>query len=282
MGVRIGFASIILSLILSFSSYAYVRVPVASGVSVYNNGKVIVDYSNSGQGYIMLQYNGSNNKVKLQITKDTTYTYDVFGRGSYEVFPLTEGSGNYNVQIFENVSGNQYAQAGGETISVNLENEYNTFLYPSQYVNFTEGSAAIQTGNTLKGGNIIETVTNVYNYVVNNTTYDNNKAATVQSGYLPNVDSTLSTKQGICFDYAALMAAMLRSQDIPTKLQIGYQGSAYHAWISVYSAEQGWIDNIISFDGTTWTMMDPTYASTGGRQYGNCSASGGYVTKYNY
>lgn len=282
MKVKILLLSMFLSLCFNITSLAYVRVPVASGISIYNNGKVVVDYSNSGQGYIMLQYNGSNNKVKLQITKDTTYTYDVYGRGSYEVFPLTEGSGNYNIQIYENVTGNQYAQAGGETISVSLENEYNTFLYPSQYVNFSEGSAAIQTGNSLKGDSVVSTVTNVYNYVVNNTTYDNNKAATVQSGYLPNIDTTLATKQGICFDYAALMAAMLRAQDIPTKLQIGYQGSAYHAWISVYSSEQGWIDNIISFDGTNWTMMDPTYASTGGRGYGNCSAAGGYITKYNY
>ena len=41
---------------------------------------------------------------------------------------------------------------------------------------------------------------------------------------LPSVDETLKTKKGICFDYAALMTAMLRSQGIPTKLEIGYQG----------------------------------------------------------
>ena len=58
------------------------------------------------------------------------------------------------------------------------------------------------------------------------------------------------------------MAAMLRSQNIPTKLVVGYAGTQYHAWISVYSKEEGWIDNIIYFDGKSWTMMDPTMAST--------------------
>ena len=92
-------------------------------------------------------------------------------------------------------------------------------------------------------------VTSIYNYVVDNLTYDYEKAATVQSGYLPNVDLTLATQKGICFDYASLMTAMLRAQDIPTKLVIGYTGQLYHAWISVYLPEQGWIDNIIYFDG---------------------------------
>lgn len=58
-------------------------------------------------------------------------------------------------------------------------------------------------------------------------TYDKKKAQTVQSGYLPNVDQVLASKTGICFDYAALMTAMLRSQGIPTKLVVGYTGNVY-------------------------------------------------------
>ena len=57
------------------------------------------------------------------------------------------------------------------------------------------------------------------------------------------------------------MTAMLRSQDIPTKLVVGYSGEAYHAWISVYLEEQGWVDNVIEFDGKSWSLMDPTLAA---------------------
>lgn len=103
----------------------------------------------------------------------------------------------------------------------------------------------------------------VYNYAVNNISYDYQKAAAVQSGYLPNVDTTLSQKTGICFDYASLMTAMLRVENIPSKLVIGYAGDAYHAWVSVYTEEQGWIDNLIYFDGSNWRFMDPTFASSG-------------------
>lgn len=57
------------------------------------------------------------------------------------------------------------------------------------------------------------------------------------------------------------MTAMLRSQGIPTKLEIGYSGEAYHAWISTWIDEIGWVDNVIEFDGTSWTLMDPTLAA---------------------
>ena len=91
--------------------------------------------------------------------------------------------------------------------------------------------------------------------------YDYAKAQSVQSGYLPNVDQVLASKTGICFDYAAVMTAMLRSQDIPTKLVVGYTGDVYHAWVDVYIKEMGWVDNFIYFDGVSWKLMDPTFAA---------------------
>jgi transglutaminase-like putative cysteine protease len=136
-------------------------------------------------------------------------------------------------------------------------------LYPNAYVNFNASSKAVQKGQELATGanTDLEVVQNVYHYVIQNITYDHEKAATVQSGYIPVVDNTLATGTGICFDYASLMGSMLRSQGIPTRLEIGYAGTEYHAWISVYVPDVGWVDDIIQFDGTKWTLMDPTLAS---------------------
>ena len=101
----------------------------------------------------------------------------------------------------------------------------------------------------------------------------------MESGYLPDLDEVLASGKGICFDYAALMAGMLRSQDIPCKLVVGYADTAYHAWISVWSPETGWIDGAIFFDGVAWQRMDPTFVSVGG----NSSLNGvNYTTKYFY
>lgn len=100
---------------------------------------------------------------------------------------------------------------------------------------------------------------NIYNFVIKNISYDEEKAQNVSYGYLPNVDDTLASGTGICFDYAALMTAMLRSQNIPTKLEVGYSGDTYHAWISTYVDDKGWVDNIIEFDlgipGRSWILL---------------------------
>ncbi len=78
---------------------------------------------------------------------------------------------------------------------------------------------------------------------------------------------------------------MLRSQDIPTKLVVGYSGNLYHAWISVYLEGQGWVDDVIYFDGTSWKLMDPTFASSSGQskeimQY--IGDGSNYRAKYSY
>lgn len=249
---------------------ASVRTP-ATGSSSEGNARATIDVSNVSDGYVMCKYTGSVSKVKLQIQKTggTTYTYNLSSSGSYEVFPLTAGNGSYSINIFENVSGNQYALAYGTTVNVALTNALSPFLYPNQQVNFNANSSAVQKGAEVTGGasGQLATVKNIYNYVINNVKYDNAKASQIVSGqiktYIASVDSTLSSGKGICLDYAALMTAMLRSQNIPTQMRVGYvSGSVYHAWIGVYISEVGWINNAIYFDGQSWKLMDPTFASS--------------------
>ena len=232
---------------------------------VYTSAKAVIDASHTSDGYVMVKYTGSNPKVKLRIQKDTEYTYDITAPGDYVTFPLTEGSGSYTVKVFENVSGTSYAQAVSQTIQVNIASDTTPFLYPNQFCNFNADSNVVTVSDTITSGmtDPLKKVEAIYNYAVDNITYDNQKAATVQSGYLPNVDATLAQKKGICFDYAAVMTSMLRAQGIPTKLVIGYAGNVYHAWVSVYIQGQGWVDNIIYFDGTDWKLMDPTFVSSG-------------------
>lgn len=65
----------------------------------------------------------------------------------------------------------------------------------------------------------LEVIENVYNYIITNFTYDYDKAASVQSGYLPDVDDVLASQTGICFDYAAVMASMLGVSGFPPALK---------------------------------------------------------------
>lgn len=240
-------------------------LPTAAGEDRRGNDAVSVDLSNAQKGYVGVAYTGASKKVRLQIAKDggETYTY-VLRNSNYDFFPLSLGDGGYTINIYENIKDSSYALAFGTHVDVSLENEFLPFLYSNQYVFFDESSAAVQKGSELAKETYDElgVVENVYEFVVKNIKYDYDKAATVESGYIPDIDETLSTKKGICFDYASLMVAMLRTQRIPTKLIFGYAGKDYHAWISVYIEDVGWVDGVIRFDGESWVRMDPTFAST--------------------
>ncbi len=265
-----------------------VLVPSADGTDTYGTDTVSLDASNIGQGYVMVRYTGDNRKVKLQIEtpEEITYTYLLSQEKIYETFPLPGGDGSYTMTVLENVDGDMYSVAFEQEIPVQIEDEFLPFLYPNQYVSFTPGSAAIAKGQELSEGahSDLEVITEIYHFITGTIVYDTEKAASVSYGYLPDIDETLSTKKGICFDYAALTAAMLRSQKIPTRREVGYAGEAYHAWISCYVEETGWIDNIIEFDGSSWSLMDPTFAaSTNSRDLKQFIGDGSnYVVKYYY
>ncbi len=272
---------------VSTSYAATIRTPAADGTVTYGNSIVTIDASHTSDGYVMVKYTGKSKRIKVRITKDTQYTYDLNTNGNYEVFPLVEGDGTYKITVFEHVEGSMYAQAVAQDISVKLTSETSPFLYPNQYCYFDMNSKVVEVSDTVCEGltDPLQKVAAIYKYATDNLSYDYDKAATVQSGYLPNNDNTLTTMNGICFDYASLMVAMLRLQDVPSKLVIGYTNDVYHAWVSVYTDEQGWIDNVIFFNGNEWKFMDPTFASTG---KGNPSVtehiknSANYTAKYSY
>lgn len=242
-----------------------VLVPSADKTVSYGSDLVTIDASHADQGYAMVQYRGDNQKVKLQIAAPggVTYTYLLTQGGAFETFPLAAGNGVYSFTVLENVEGDMYSIAFAQDIDVSVSDEFLPFLYPSQYVNFAPGTQAVAKAKDLAAGTYsdLDVVREIYHYVTQNIVYDTAKAESVTYGYLPDVDDTLNSGKGICFDYAALMTAMLRSQRIPTRLDIGYAGEAYHSWISVYTPETGWIDDFIQFDGTSWSLMDPTFAA---------------------
>lgn len=240
----------------------------APGTLTQKNNKAVIDYSNTADGYVMAKFTAqTDKKLKAQVEgPTTTYTYNLTV-GQWAAFPLSDGNGNYKVTIFENVADSKYSTVLSASFSLKLEDEFAPFLRPNQYVNYSEAENTINKGLELTKGleEPLEMVAAVYDYVVDNFKYDKMKAKTVKSGYLPDLDEILEKKKGICFDYAAVMAAMLRSQGVPCKLVVGYAGQTYHAWISVWSETEGWIEGAVFFDGEQWQRMDPTYASSNNR-----------------
>ena len=265
-------------------------LPVASGTKTEKNAKAVIDYSNTGDGYVMVQFTAASTvKLKVIVKGPTTdYQYNLTV-GQWATFPLADGNGTYKVSVYEQASGNKYATVLSKEFSVTLKDEFAPFVRPNQYVDYANATNTVaQAQKLVTNAGVTEPldkVSVIYNYVVNNLTYDTAKAQSVQSGYLPVLDDVLSAKKGICFDYAALMTGMLRSQNVPCKLVVGYAGTAYHAWVSVWTKETGWVDGAIYFDGTTWHRMDPTFASSGKSSSSIMQYIGdgsNYSTKYVY
>lgn len=222
-----------------------------------------IDISNKKYGYftvrgnttdkeirVLVYFNGSSNPNQYLFTADN----------KFHAYTLTRGSGTYRIRIMVN---NGETSATGQKLylekcayegSITLINNTTAFVYPNVAVKYNEKTAAIIKGYELTAGltNDSKKVDAIYNWIIKNIAYDKAKAASITSGvvtgYIPSVDTTYSTKKGICSDYSVLFAAMLRAQKIPAKVVYGFtsKGKEYHAWNEVY------------YSGS-WHTLDTTY-----------------------
>ena len=229
---------LILVLCAEIAALAAVLMPEEGPANkLQKDGELVVDSSHSAEGYILVKVNKKTNKrLKVRISADgNDLNYDLNSDGNYEVFPLQFGRVNYTVRIFRNVEGKKYAQAGQVNVSPReMEDELRCFLYPNQYVNYTEETECVKIAGKLckditEQAKIYKTVCS---YVVSNFAYDYIKSVTVKAGQLPDIDYCWKNKMGICQDLSAMTCAMLRSQGVPARLMIGVLGSGTpHAWV---------------------------------------------------
>ena len=225
------------------------------GTDVVKKSGATIDKSHADLGYILIKYKETKKAVKVRVVMgDTTLTYDLTPGADYTALPLQLGSGKYKITVYQQASGKKYTEQMSVTIKASIEDELSPFLCPNQYVWYTEESEAVKKAAEICTPDMTDKqkISAVADFLKRTLVYDYMAAMTVESGYIPDVDEVLSTGKGICFDYSALMCAMLRSQGVPCKLVIGYADTTYHAWVSVY------------LDGA-WKRYDPTYASTGAK-----------------
>ena len=263
---------------------------VASGEQVKESNNCVIDYSNTADGYVMVKFKKAlGPTLKCVVTTggqalNDGYKYTL-SVNKYQVIPLTEGNTAYTIYLLYEVGG-RYAMEMTLKVNVEMTDQFEPYLRPNQFVNYTKSTKVVKKAASITKNckNDLAKVKKVYNYVIKNYKYDKKLARTVKPGYVPNLNKIYKKKKGICFDYAALMSAMLRSQRIPTKLEVGYSGDVYHAWISCYVDEIGWVDNIIEFDGKNWSIMDPTLAANNSASDVKKYVGNGknYVTKYTY
>lgn len=205
------------------------------------------DTTSADQGVISVSYSGvsrqDSGQYKVMVQKgDDKVFYNLIDE---EIsVPLTYGNGNYNLALLEKVSGTEYKFVDKESLQVKMASSTAPYLTSSQTVKWTDANLMKATVSALVNDSMTdaEIVDAVYNYVVDTYSYDYDKIGGLTSLYTPNIDEFIVDGSGICYDYSALFAGMLRSQNIPTKLVKGYRSGidAYHAWNEVYIDGQ-WI-----------------------------------------
>ena len=206
--------------------------------------------SQVNKGIISVNYNvGSSAKVKLLIAKGTQqYSYNL-SQGKQEFFPLQLGNGNYVISLVKQISGKKYQVIEKANLNLDLQDSSQVYLNSIQNVNFNDRNQAIKKAKDLvkNKASDMEKITTIYNYVIGNIKYDHSLPFNISSDYLPQIDNTFVNKKDICYGYASLFAAMLRSENIPTKLVMGNSKYVknYHAW------------NEVLVDGK-WIVIDTT------------------------
>ncbi|MBF7095527.1 transglutaminase-like domain-containing protein [Alkalibacter mobilis] len=217
------------------------------------SGQVQINSGLLSQGAVAIRfdYNGEN-KIKISVEKDHDQIYyNYLDNGKYEIFPLQFGNGNYEITLLENTTGKSYKVLERFDIRMEIEDENLVYLNSVQSVdwNYEDSSTklALQLTEGMKSES--EKFMAIYDYIVNNIQYDYDKIEALEYSYLPDNDAIMDAGRGICYDYSSLMASMLRSLGVPTKLVKGYgdfQPDVYHAW------------NEVLLDGK-WYLVDTTY-----------------------
>lgn len=251
---------------------------IASPMAIAAASKPLFDTAKLEEGVVTLGYN-SDAKLKVIVEKNgKQVVYDLRNDGTAESFPLQMGNGTYKVSIFENVVDKQYKSVSSKNVELDLDDDKQVYLAAIQNVNWNNGMDAIEKANEITKGlkSDKEKISAVYKYIVNNVKYDYNKYSTLPSNYVPDIDNTITSGKGICYDFSSLFAAMLRSQGIPVKLVKGYATNVngYHAWNEVFDNETG-----------KWITLDTTYDAeqkAAGRAYSMIKETARYSKVFEY
>lgn len=225
-----------------------------------------LDYTD--RGLLRICYNGEQGaKLKLVIyppggTLDGNgyVAYNLKGDGSIEDFSLQYGSGEYTANIMQHVEGENYYTVETKTFTADIKDENSVYLNSIQNVNWNYDMNPIHdvrfiVADSLRNSKddlLYSSCMDIYRFIVNNITYDDDKIYNLDYDYAPDIEQVYSDETGICYDYASLLASMLRSINVPAKLVKGfasYSPDTYHAWNEVYINGE-------------WITVDPTRDAT--------------------
>ena len=158
----------------------------------------------------------------------------------------------------------------------------NKCLLPSQHVQALTGTGSAIDNLKKESRSVNGFAENLMTWIFEEFEYDPSFSTVVTTS-----QKVWDAKRGVCQDFAHLALSILREVGIPARYVSGYletlpppgqqkmQGSdASHAWYSVYTPQDGWID----FDPTNNQRPDHRYVTTAwGRDYADVAPLKGVV-----
>ncbi|MGE4284096.1 MAG: transglutaminase family protein [Clostridia bacterium] len=209
------------------------------------------------QGKISLSGYTDQEKIKILVAKGKSQVwYDVMlkdGNFNEEIW-LAQGKGMYTISIMVNEYDRKYSYGPKFTI-MNLK-EVNPFLVPAKHIESHADEIKQLAEDIINGKKTDkEKARAIYDWVIGNIRYDYEKYALHKDKQYDNQYGalyTLKAKKGVCYDYAALTAALSRAAGLQAKVVKGegklgsYTG--FHAWNEIYSSEE-----------ERWVSIDTTF-----------------------
>jgi transglutaminase-like putative cysteine protease len=237
------------------SVIAFLSVVLLSSIALHASATAEFNRENLDRGLISIKYSSPNTTKKAKVLiqfKEQKYQYNIKSGGAYENFPLQLGNGAYQVGVYEQIEDTKYSQVAITTVNLSLDDNSKVFLTSNQLINWGDKMNTVTLAKELTKSKKTEAekIEVCYQYMVQQFSYDFVKMKNLEYDYIPVIDDVLKKKLGICYDYSAVFASMLRSQGIKCKLIMGYTTNVkeYHAWNDVYVNDK-------------WVVVDSTYDS---------------------
>ncbi len=234
--------------------------------NITKNGVTIAGLpSDEADGMVRISGKTDKDDIKILLTKDDKREwYDVsLKNGAFdEDIWLTEGKGSYRLDVMVHEYDRKYSYGPG--LTVENATGANRFKVPGKYIESGDDGIIKLAGQLTEGLNTDrEKAKAIYDWVKDNMEYDYKKLESQRQNDYDNeygAVNALKTGKGVCFDYAALTAALGRAAGLETKLVEGEVDSdgatGYHAWNEFYISDEG-----------KWINADATLASTTGKDY---------------
>lgn len=232
---------------------------------IEKNGVTLLKPPSEVQGKVHIAGKTLKEKIKIMVKKGERQTwYDVsLDNGEFDTeLWLVQGEGTYTVSIMVHEYDRKYSY--GPTVTVNNTEDVDRFSVPTKEVESDAPEiVALAEKLTENKKTDMEKMRAIYDWVVKNINYDYQKYEKHLDGQYDNAYgalNTLKTKKGVCYDYAALTAALGRATGVRVKLVKGegkidtFEG--LHAWNEFYSSEE-----------KRWINLDTTFGAMGKKEY---------------